>query len=77
MIYNEEIKLISTRKGFLSEKSDVQIYDGLVIAIGIPGMKERLIMFFKENKEGATGIDILKGESFDSPQKNHLEEMRI
>jgi hypothetical protein len=25
-------------------------------------------VFFKENKDGAVGIDILKGETFDSPQ---------
>jgi hypothetical protein len=26
--------------------------------------------FYKENKEEAIGINILKGENFDSPQKN-------
>jgi hypothetical protein len=32
-------------------------------------VKENNHVFFKENKDGAVGIDILKGETFDSPQK--------
>jgi len=51
-------------------KSDVQIYNGLDYRhwdTWNNGTHNHV--FYAENKEGATPIDIMKGENFDSPQK--------
>lgn len=52
------------------QKSDVQIYNGLDYRhwdTWNNGTHNHV--FYAENKEGATEIDIMKGEPFDSPQK--------
>jgi len=52
------------------QKSDVQIYNGLDYRhwdTWNNGTHNHV--FYAENKEGATAIDIMKGEPFDSPQK--------
>ena len=52
------------------QKSDVQIYNGLDYRhwdTWNTGSHNHV--FYAENKEGATAIDIMKGEPFDSPQK--------
>ncbi|MFZ4105715.1 S9 family peptidase [Flavobacterium sp.] len=52
------------------EKSDVQIYNGLDYRhwdTWNNGMHNHV--FYAENKEGATAIDIMNGENFDAPQK--------
>ncbi|MBU0940792.1 MAG: S9 family peptidase [Bacteroidetes bacterium] len=73
IVYNEEVKINKVHgKDFYPalEKSDVQIYDGLDYRHWDTWNEGKFNhVFYKENKEGATGIDILKGESFDSPQK--------
>ena len=52
------------------EKSNVQIYNGLDYRHWDTWNEGKFNhVFYKENKDGATGIDILKGENFDSPQK--------
>jgi dipeptidyl aminopeptidase/acylaminoacyl peptidase len=73
IVYNEEVKINSVLgKDFYPdlEKSDVKIYDGLDYRHWDAWNEGKFNHFFyKENKEGSVGIDILKGESFDSPQK--------
>ncbi|MDI5893876.1 S9 family peptidase [Flavobacterium algoritolerans] len=73
IVYNEEVKIEKIHgKDFYPEleKSDVQIYDGLNYRHWDTWNEGKYNhVFYKENKEGATGIDILKGENFDSPQK--------
>ncbi len=73
IVYNEEVKIDKVHgKDFYPEleKSDVQIYDGLNYRHWDTWNEGKYNhVFYKENKEGATGIDILKGENFDSPQK--------
>ncbi|MDI5896593.1 S9 family peptidase [Flavobacterium yafengii] len=73
IVYNEEVKIEKVHgKDFYPEleKSDVQIYDGLNYRHWDTWNEGKYNhVFYKENKEGATGIDILKGENFDSPQK--------
>ncbi|WP_112113206.1 S9 family peptidase [Flavobacterium aciduliphilum] len=52
------------------QKSDVQIYNGLDYRhwdTWNNGTHNHV--FYAENKEGATPIDIMKGENFDAPQK--------
>jgi dipeptidyl aminopeptidase/acylaminoacyl peptidase len=52
------------------QKSDVQIYNGLDYRhwdTWNTGSHNHV--FYAENKEGSTAIDIMKGEPFDSPQK--------
>ncbi len=52
------------------EKSDVQIYNGLDYRhwdTWNNGSHNHV--FYAENKEGATAVDIMKGENFDAPQK--------
>lgn len=73
IVYNEEVKINKVLgKDFYPEleKSKVQIYDGLDYRHW-DKWNEGLFnhVFYKENKEDATGIDILKDEAFDSPQK--------
>ncbi len=73
IVYNEEVKIEKVHgKDFYPEleKSDVQIYDGLNYRHWDTWNEGKYNhVFYKENKEGAVGIDILKGEKFDSPQK--------
>ncbi|RTY88144.1 S9 family peptidase [Flavobacterium sp. RSP15] len=73
IVYNEEVKMENVHgKDFYPElvKSDVQIYDGLNYRHWDAWNEGKYNhVFYKENKEGAMGIDILKGENFDSPQK--------
>tara|TARA_R110000868_G_scaffold45757_5_gene151566 strand:- start:1946 stop:3847 length:1902 start_codon:yes stop_codon:yes gene_type:complete len=73
IIYNEEVKINKVHgKDFYPnlDKSDVQIYDGLDYRHWDTWNEGTFNhVFYKENKEGAVGIDLLKGEPFDSPQK--------
>lgn len=73
IVYNEEVKIEKVHgKDFYPEleKSDVQIYDGLNYRHWDTWNEGKYNhVFYKENKEGAVGIDIIKGENYDSPQK--------
>ena len=73
LVYNEEVKLANVHgKDFYPnlDKSDVQIYDGLDYRHWDSWNEGKFNhVFYKENKENANGIDLLKGEPFDSPQK--------
>ena len=73
ILYNEEVKIEKVLgKDFYPEleKSEVQIYNGLNYRHWDTWNEGKFNhVFYKENKEGAVGIDILKGENFDSPQK--------
>lgn len=73
LVYHEEVKLENVLgKDFYPElkKSDVQIYNGLDYRHWDTWNEGKYNhVFFKENKDGAKGIDLLKGETFDSPQK--------
>ncbi|RYJ53025.1 S9 family peptidase [Flavobacterium petrolei] len=73
IVYNEEVKIEKVHgKDFYPEleKSDVQIYDGLNYRHWDTWNEGKYNhVFYKENKEGAVGIEIMKGENFDSPQK--------
>ena len=73
IVYNEEVKIDKVLgKDFYPEleKSDVQIYNGLDYRHWDTWNEGKFNhVFYKENKDGAVGIDILKGETFDSPQK--------
>ena len=73
IVYNEEVKIDKVHgKDFYPDlqKSDAQVYDGLDYRhwdTWNDGTFNHV--FYKENKEGAIGIDLLKGENFNSPQK--------
>ena len=73
IVYNEEVKIDKIHgKDFYPdlEKSDVQIYDGLDYRHWDTWNEGTFNhVFYKENKDGAVGIDVLKGENFNSPQK--------
>jgi dipeptidyl aminopeptidase/acylaminoacyl peptidase len=73
IVYNEEVKIDKVLgKDFYPEleKSEVKIYNGLDYRHWDSWNEGKYNhVFYKENKEGAVGIDILKGEHFDSPQK--------
>ena len=73
IVYNEEVKVDKIHgKDFYPDlqKSNVQIYDGLDYRHWDTWNEGKFNhVFYKENKEGAVGIDLLKGESFNSPQK--------
>jgi dipeptidyl aminopeptidase/acylaminoacyl peptidase len=73
LVYNEEVKIDNVLgKDFYPElqKSDVQIYNGLDYRHWDTWNEGKFNhVFYKENNEKAVGIDILKGENFDSPQK--------
>ncbi|MCK8142323.1 S9 family peptidase [Flavobacterium sp. I-SCBP12n] len=73
IVYNEEVKIDKVHgKDFYPDlqNSNAQIYDGLDYRhwdTWNDGTFNHV--FYKENKEGAIGIDLLKGENFNSPQK--------
>lgn len=73
IVYNEEVKIDNVLgKDFYPnlDKSNVQIYNGLDYRHWDTWNEGKFNhVFYKENKEGAFGVDILKGETFDSPQK--------
>jgi dipeptidyl aminopeptidase/acylaminoacyl peptidase len=73
IVYNEEVKIDKILgKDYYPEleKSQVQIYNGLDYRHWDTWNEGKFNhVFYKENKEGAVGTDILKGENFDSPQK--------
>ncbi|MCL6460900.1 MAG: S9 family peptidase [Flavobacterium micromati] len=73
LLYNEEVKLEKVHgKDFYPDlqKSDAQIYNGLDYRHWDTWNEGKFNhVFYKENVEGAIGIDILKGENFNSPQK--------
>lgn len=72
-VYHQEVKLENVLgKDFYPtlDKSNVQIYNGLDYRHWDTWNEGKFNhVFYKENKEGSEGIDILKGENFDSPQK--------
>lgn len=73
VVYNDEVKIEKVNgKDFYPEldKSNAQIYDGLNYRHWDTWNEGTFNhVFFKQNKKDAIGIDILKGENFDSPQK--------
>ncbi|MBC5862199.1 S9 family peptidase [Flavobacterium turcicum] len=73
IVYDEAVKIENVHgKDFYPalQNSDVQIYNGLNYRHWDSWNEGSYNhVFYKENKEGATGIDIMKGENFDSPQK--------
>lgn len=73
ILYDEEVKIGNVLgKDFYPElsKSDVQIYDGLDYRHWDTWNEGKHIhVFYKEYKKDAVGIDIMKDEPFDSPQK--------
>lgn len=73
LVYHEEVKLEKVHgKDFYPEldKSNSQIYDGLDYRHWDSWNEGKFNhVFYKENKEGAVGVDLLVGENFDSPQK--------
>jgi dipeptidyl aminopeptidase/acylaminoacyl peptidase len=73
IVYNEEVKIdkVHGKDHYPElEKSNVQIYNGLDYRHWDKWNEGKFNhVFYKENKEGATGIDLLKDENFDSPQK--------
>ena len=73
IVYNEEVKVDKIHgKDFYPEldKSNAQIYNGLDYRHWDTWNEGKFNhILYKENKDSATGIDILKGENFDSPQK--------
>ncbi|WP_306352066.1 alpha/beta hydrolase family protein [Flavobacterium sp. '19STA2R22 D10 B1'] len=73
IVYNEEVKIDKVHgKDFYPElqKSDVQVYNGLDYRHWDTWNEGKFNhVFYKENKDGSTGIDVLKGEPYDSPQK--------
>lgn len=73
LVYTEEVKMEKVfGKDYYPEleKSTVQIYNGLNYCHWDTFNEGKCNhVFYKESKEGAVGIDIMKGENFDSPQK--------
>jgi dipeptidyl aminopeptidase/acylaminoacyl peptidase len=73
LVYNEEVKVDKINgKDYYPEldKSNAQVYNGLDYRHWDTWNEGKFNhVFYKENKKGAVGIDILKAESFDSPQK--------
>jgi len=71
--YHEEVKLDKVLgKDFYPnlDKSEAQIYEGLNYRHWDTWNEGKFNhVFFKENKEGSIGIDILKDDAFDAPQK--------
>lgn len=72
-VYNEEVKINNVLgKDFYPDlqNSDVQIYDGLDYRHWDTWNEGKFNhVFYKENTDGAVGVDILGSEAFDSPQK--------
>ena len=72
-VYHEEVKIDKVLgKDYYPnlDKSNVQIYDGLDYRHWDTWNEGKFNhVFYKENTANAAGIDILKGENFDSPQK--------
>ena len=72
-VYNEEVKIDKVHgKDFYPElqKSNAQVYNGLDYRHWDTWNEGKFNhVFYKENNDGAVGIDILKAENFDSPQK--------
>ena len=73
IVYNEEVKIDKVHgKDFYPEleKSNSQIYNGLDYRHWDKWNEGKFNhVFYKENKENSVGIDLLKDENFDSPQK--------
>jgi len=73
IVYHKEVKIDKILgKDFYPEleKSDVQVYNALDYRHWDTWNEGKFNhVFYRENKEGSTGTDILKGEAFDSPQK--------
>ncbi len=73
LVYNEEVKIdkvLGVDNYPNLDKSDVKIYDGLDYRHWDTWNEGKFNhVFYKENSANAVGIDILKGENFDSPQK--------
>jgi dipeptidyl aminopeptidase/acylaminoacyl peptidase len=73
LVYTEEVKIDKVHgKDYYPEleKSNVQIYNGLDYRHWDTWNEGKFNhIFYKENKENSVGIDILKDENFDSPQK--------
>jgi dipeptidyl aminopeptidase/acylaminoacyl peptidase len=73
LVYNQEVKIDKVLgKDFYPDldKSNVQIYNGLDYRHWDTWNEGKFNhVFYKENTAGSEGIDILKGENFDSPQK--------
>jgi len=73
IVYSEEVKIDNVHgKDFYPElqKSDAQVYNGLDYRHWDTWNEGKFNhVFYKENNEKAVGIDILKGENFDAPQK--------
>ena len=73
LVYHEEVKLEKVHgSDFYPEldKATVQIYNGLDYRHWDTWNEGKFNhVFYRENKEGAIAIDIMKGESYDSPQK--------
>lgn len=72
-VYHEEVKLENVLgKDYYPnlDKSTVQIYNALDYRHWDKWNEGKYNhVFYKENKAGAIGIDLMKGENFDSPQK--------
>ena len=73
ILYSEEVKINKILgKDFYPEldKSEVQIYNGLDYRHWDTWNEgKHNHVFYKENKKDASGIDVMAGEAFDSPQK--------
>jgi hypothetical protein len=73
LLYTDEVKIDKVHgKDFYPEldKSNVQVYNGLDYRHWDTWNEGKFNhVFYKENKEGAVATDIMKGESFDAPQK--------
>ncbi len=72
-VYNEEVKIDRVHgKDFYPnlDKSNAQIYNGLDYRHWDTWNEGKFNhVFYKANLENAVGIDIMKGENFDAPQK--------
>lgn len=73
IVYNEEVKIDKVHgKDYYPnlDKSNAQIYNGLDYRHWDTWNEGKFNhVFYKENTEKSVGIDIMKGENFDSPQK--------
>lgn len=73
MVYHEEVQLENVLGKDLYpqlKNAEAQVYNGLDYRHWDTWNEGKYNhVFYKENKAGATGIDLLKGDKFDSPQK--------